>query len=175
MMSDLIDLRGMTIEEIDALFPDDGKAIDESIELFNDTYMTYLGNLTLNSFCSMYDCPLNHITSLDHVMGAAKKGYTSSFLQAPNLSSTKVLGHYRRGTLHVFPFLPCEPVYYTKPVKDVVYCMCCLYSDEDSYGIDGFVIDNTFSFVDDNIRTFKDVYHFLCKNGDLANYPYLSL
>lgn len=173
-MSNIIDLREMTPIEIAALFPDNGKEIDAITEEFVQSYTAGICNLTLNTFCSMYGYSFNYIADLTKALEAATKGYVSSFLQSSMLSSVKVLGHYQKGTTHIFPYLPYDERYYLEENRSVL-SMVCFYLKNDSYGIDAFVVDNTFSYVDDDIRTFKDVYHFLCKHTDITDYPYQSL
>lgn len=173
-MSITNDLRSMSYNEVLTIFPDEGASIDECIDMFIEKYMAYIGNLPLKDFCKMYGHSLDYITALEPVEIASRKGHLASLLNDTIVGSIDILGHYRYGRTHIFPYLP-HTVYYDEISCKEICSFVCVYLTDDGYGLAPYIINNNFSLVTDNIRTLKDVYQFLKKKSDIASYPVLVM
>jgi len=173
-MFDSIDIRVMTIEEIDALFPDEGQELKAKLGEFLDTYMLHIGNLSLNTFSSLYGYSLDYFDNLQAVLNSVTCGCISALLQDAQFSSVQVLGHFRKDGLHLFPFLPLEKRYCVIE-KPRFYSMACICQLNDFCFFGEYVINDMYTLIRDDIQTFEDVYRFLCSHSDITDYPSLSL
>lgn len=142
----------------------------EAMDEFHRDFMFTFGNCNISELCEMYGISFKTPDDLSVITELSHYSYVAGLLLDENLANRAVLGHYVKDDVHCFPFildavLHCERC-------DMYYPLCvCIYASSTNFGLDEFMIDDSYTLVQDSIRTLDDVYQFMCTHCEIDLVP----